>query len=411
MHGMQGVARAKAPLSTLVIIGLIAAAIAVVPAMAAPSPTFIDPTATVVNADNIQLGRLVYVGPFAQLKANKHVAHSIVIGDESNVQDSATIDATFGPVVLGEQVIIAHGGTVKSASQLGVRGTCPVDPVTQHTPEHCPSFVSFNAEVDGAIIEKDAMVQALSRVGPGVRIPSGKKTKFGVNITTQAEVSSKTEDVVDADRAFMNGVIHVNVAFAKGYAELASNPNNVRGINYDPGHTDFNPTADLPTLGANHVPTQDPKFRNRIIGQVHLADNKATLSQVMGTQISIRADEGEEWEVGTIAAMGNHTTLHALEHTHLDLGNGGVYGARSIVHGGATDFNGDADTADAHEHDTITGDNFILGTGSVFFRSHAGDGVKIGARSLVAASSLDSYSVIPSHKVIVGGQVYGDVEW
>ena len=411
MHAMQGIARVKAPLSALIMIGLIAAAIAIVPAMAAPIPTFIDPTAKVVNLDHIQLGRLVYVGPFAQLKANRNIARSIVIGDESNVQDSATIDATFGPVVVGEQVIIAHGGTVKSGSQLGVQGVCPVDPETGDKREHCPSFVSFNAEVDGAIIEKDAMVQALSRVGPGVRIPSGKKTKFGANITTQAEVSSKTENVVEADREFMNGVIHVNVAFAKGYTALASNPNNVRGINYDPGNTDFNPTADLPTLGANHVPTQDPKFRNRIIGQVHLADDKATLGQVMGTQISIRADEGEEWEVGTIAAMGNHTTFHALEHTHLDLGNTGIYGERSIVHGGATDFNGDADTSDPDEHDTVTGDNFVLGSGSVFFRSHAGDGVKIGARSLVAGSDLAAYTAIPSHKVIVGGQVYGNVEW
>ncbi|HEY0737313.1 MAG TPA: hypothetical protein VGD69_20510 [Herpetosiphonaceae bacterium] len=411
MHGIQGIARVKAPLSVLIVISFIAAAIAVAPALAAPGPTFIDPTAKVINAANIQLGELVYVGPFAQLKANKNVASSIVIGDESNVQDSATVDATFGRVVIGDQVIIAHGGTVKSGSQLGIQGSCPVDPALQTAPEHCPSFVSFNAEVDGAIIEKDAMVQALSRVGPGVRIPSGKKTRFGVNITTQAEVSSKTEPVVQADREFMNGVIHVNVEFAKGYTALASNPSHVRGINYDPGNTAFNPTPDLPTLGANHVPTQDPKFRNRIIGRVHLADDKATLGQVMGAQISIRADEGEAWEVGTIAAMGNHTTFHALEHTHLDLGNVGVYGERSIVHGGATDYNGDADTADPDEHDTVTGENFVLGTGSVFFRSHAGDNVKIGARSLVAGSSLDSNSAIPSYKVIVGGQVYGDVEW
>jgi hypothetical protein len=68
---------------------------------------------------------------------------------------------------------------------------------------------------------------------------------------------AKTAPVTAADRAFMEGVVHVNTSFARAYTELAAeDPSNVRGINYDPGHTDFNPNRDLPTLAG--VPTRDP---------------------------------------------------------------------------------------------------------------------------------------------------------
>ncbi len=59
------------------------------------------------------------------------------------------------------------------------------------------------------------MVSAMSRVGPGVTIPSGRKTIPGKNLTTQAEVATERAPVTGADRAFMAGVIHVNVNFAE----------------------------------------------------------------------------------------------------------------------------------------------------------------------------------------------------
>lgn len=379
------------------------------PANASGGPTFVDPTARISGGSSVALGNLVYVGPFARLKANSRSANTITIGNESNVQDSATLDASAGPIVLGEQVIIAHGATVLGNSQIGVTGECPTAPTSVAPEAHCPSFVSFNAEVDGAIIQRDAMVQALSRVGPGVTIPSGYKTKLGVNITSQAEVSSKTEPVVDTDREFMAGVIHVNIAFAEEYAALAqANPTSVQGVNKDPD-TAFNPGEDVPVLGG--VATIAPGFRNRIIGDLVMADSLEALDEVMGAHISLRADEGDGWEIGTVAAMGNHITFHALEHTHLHLGDEGVYGQRSIVHGGATDFNGNKSTSDHGENETISGDNFVLGSESVFFRSHAGDNVTIGNRSLVVGTVLGAGADVRSNTVIVGGQRYGAVEW
>lgn len=374
--------------SLLVSVGLIG------PVGAVAEPSFVDATARITNRQNVRLGSLNYVAPFAILRAGTDAAHGITIGNESNVQDSVVVDATNGAIALGDMVILAHGATVRGNATLGQSGKCP------EGRKHCPSFVGFNSEVDGAIIEMDAMVTHLARVAPGVTIPSGRKVLPGKNVASDAEVAAKTAPLVQGDRDFMDGVIEVNVAFAKEYPKLiAEDATNGTGINYDPGNTDFNPKRDLPTLAGQQ--TRDPAFRNRIIGAVTLTDSKSDLDKAMGSQISLRADEGEPFTVGTVASMGSNTTFHALEHTHLQLGSGGTYGKRSLVHGGPTPY-GD---------DTISGSNLKLGDAAVFFRSRAGNNVTIGARSFIQESDLLNGAVVPDHTVLIGGVNVGTVEW
>ncbi len=381
--------------------GLVLALVMAVWSSAAPAQSFVDPTARIIG--DVRLGELVYVAPFAILKAG---GHRIDIGNESDVQDNVTLEAKEADIVIGEQVILAHGasvigrpvrlGAVIVSTSLGEEGACPGDPPAPV----CPSFVGFNAMVDGAVIEKDAMVQTLARVAPGVTIPSGRKVLPGKNVASDAEVTAKTAEVTEADREFMHGVIEVNTAFAEQYAVLAAeDPSNVRGINVDPGNTAFNPLRNLPTL--NGVPTRDPGFRNRIIGDVRTADGRAELDAVMGEKIALRADEGEPFAVGSIDAMGSRAIFHALEHTHLQLGNHGRYGERSLVHGGPTPFD------DA----TVTGDNVQFGERAVFFRSRVGDNSRVGARSLVQQSDLPAGTVIPDRTVVINNEVFGSVEW
>jgi carbonic anhydrase/acetyltransferase-like protein (isoleucine patch superfamily) len=285
---------------------------------------------------------------------------------------------------------LAHGSTAKSGAVIGEHGTCPGGA------GHCPSFVGFNSEVDGASVDKDAMVLHLARVGPGVHIPSGRKVMSGRNITRQADVMAKTEPVTEADRLFMAGVVEVNVAFAHGYAQLqAEDSSNVRGVNYDPGGTAFNPVRDLPKLGG--IPTRDPSARSRIIGDVRLADR---LSASRAAQSSLRADEGEPFIVGTIDFMGSNSTFHALEHTNIALGANGFYGTHSLVHGGP-----------AFDHTTRSGPGLRLGSHAVLFQSHVGSRVTVGDRSLVQASTLPDGAVVPARVVMVGGAVLGAVEW
>jgi len=174
-------------LSIMTLSGLISTSMTAVPAAgtigAKVEPTFVDPTATI--SSNVNLGHLVYVAPFAEIKAGALPARAISIGNESNIQDSCVVTAEAGAVRLGDMVIVAHGATVKGPASIGMTGQC-------QNASPCPSFVGFNAEVDGAIIEKDAMVSALARVGPGVTIPSGFAVVSGKNITSNAEVPAKT---------------------------------------------------------------------------------------------------------------------------------------------------------------------------------------------------------------------------
>jgi carbonic anhydrase/acetyltransferase-like protein (isoleucine patch superfamily) len=370
----------------------VAAALSLVASASLHAQTFVDPTATFMYPEHVTLGNLVYVGPFATLRAGAEGEEEfIVVGGESNIQDNVTISARGGEVALGEMAILAHGSTVRGPATIGETGVCPPGQ------EICPSFVGFNSEVEGAVIEKDAMVLHLARVAPGVVIPSGRKVLSGKNVASQSEVEEKTAVVTEGDRAFMHGVIEVNVAFAEKYHELAVDPGDLTGINYDPGHTEFNHDADLPTLAGEE--TQDPDFRNRIIGDVRLADDWDALNKVMGQHISLRADEGEPFEIGTIADMNDRVTMHGLEHTHIHLGDHGRYGYRSIVHGGPSSFPLGSEEPD---NTTVTGDNVKIGTKSVFFRSRIGADSKIGSRTLLQQVDCPAGTVFKSRQIVVG---------
>ena len=338
----------------------------------------------------------VYVGPFATLLAE--AGRKIEIGAESDVQDNVTLEATKGNIILGEKTILAHGSTIKGAAELGEHGKCPVA-----MDKHCPSFVGFNSEVDGATIEMDAMVTHLARVAPGITIKSGLKVLPGKNVTTQAEAENtalgKVAAVTQADRDFMNGVIEVNVQFAVGYAHMK--PSEITGINADP-NTTFNPGMQFPTLLGTF--TQDGNFRNRIIGNVLLSNNLAQLDDLMGARISLRADEGSPFILGALRSMGSNVTFHALEHTEVFISGGARIESGSLVHGGPNSFNSNT---------TAAGFGFQLGAKSVFFASRIGALGRIGYKSAILSTDFGTAinTRIGDCQVYSGGVKVGEVEW
>lgn len=355
---------------------------------------FTDPSAHVRG--KVLIGDEVFIGPFATLISD--AGHEIKIGAESNVQDNVTLEATKGNITLGEKTILAHGATVKGEAELGEHGQCP-----NASDNHCPCFVGFNSEVDGAIIEKDAMVGHLARVAPGVTIHSGLKVLPGKNVTTQAEADDtslgKVAALVGADRDFMNGVIEVNVAFAGQYAHLQ--PAEISGINVDPD-TSFNAGKQLPSLLG--TPTQNADFRNRIIGGVLLSNSLAQLDDVMGSHDSLRADEGSPFILGPVSFMGSSLTFHALEHTAIQIGGNGRFESNSLVHGGPNSFNSNT---------TSAGFGFRLGAKSVFFSSRIGALGRVGFKSVVLSTDfgLAQGRRIGDCQVISNGVTVGNVEW
>lgn len=405
--------------------------------------TFIDPTVTITGANSILLGPQIYIGPFARLLAddrkdkdrstgtpvtavslqgNGHDEDiQIRIGKETNLQDNVTVVADANRsgadrakvaalgiegVEIGERVILAHGSTVKGPAQIGIEGTnIPVDPDDDQE-----VFLSFGCEIDGAILEKNTGVSALARVGPGVRLRSGYIVLPGKNVTTQAEADDpglgKVRLLVEADILFNEGVLEVNIAFAREYSRLfRENPSNVRGINFDPGNTGFNPNRDLPKLAGR--PTQIPGYRNRIIGEVSIANSFPDLQHVLGEGISIRADEGEPFVIGRIARMDDNVIFHALEQTPIQAGDNIRYGERSIVHGGGRrPLAGGGD-----DEPTILEDNVQLKSQAVVFRSLIGRGASVGRKSAVVNTDVAPNTVIPDRVVYVNNALFGPVEW
>ncbi len=378
---------------------------------AAPSESasFLDPTAIIKNPINITLGEKVYVAPFAELDATNA---PISIDADSNVQDQVKIIASGTGVEIGERVIMAHMATIKGAAKIGTQGsTGPfIDSITntQFNNDIPETFLAFNCEIDGATIERNTVVNFLSRVGPGVTLPAGKVVLPGKNVTTNLQATSgslgKVANLTEADVRLMEGIIEVNEAFAKGYTELArADLSNVQGINYAPA-TFFN-SGGLPQIGGSV--TRQPNFRNRIIGNIVLQDSLATVSNKLGNRISLRADEGEPFNVGQIAGMANDVVFHALETTSLTLGNGIGYGPRALVHGGRQVVNGVANGPE-----TSIGDAVGLGPNSVVFRASIGNRSALGQRSAVFNSTVAPRTAIASRTIYAdNGNLILPVEW
>ncbi|MBU7581719.1 MAG: acetyltransferase [Nostoc sp. TH1S01] len=373
------------------------------------SASFIDPTATVTNPTNITLGEKVYIAPFAKLNATNA---PISIAADSNVQDQVNITASGTGVDIGPRVIMAHMATIKGAAKIGTQGsTGPfTDPNTntQFSNDIPEVFLAFNCEIDGATVEKNTVVNFLARVGPGVTLPAGKVVLPGKNVTTNLQATSgalgKVANLTQADVALMEGIIEVNEAFAEGYTNLArQDSTNVTGINYAPT-TSFNPGG-LPHIGG--TTTRDPNFRNRIIGNIVLEDSLAGINFKTGNRISLRADEGQPFNVGQIAGMANDVVFHALENTSLTVGDYVGYGPRALVHGGRQVVNGFANGPE-----TSIGDFVGLGPNSVIFRSAIGSKSAVGQKSAVFNSTLPSRTYVRSRVIYAdNGSLISRVEW
>jgi carbonic anhydrase/acetyltransferase-like protein (isoleucine patch superfamily) len=387
----------------------------------AEEATFLDPTTTVVGGRHITLAESIYVGPFAELIASRKAP--ISIGPETNVQDNVLIQArpdssrsgqegaadgaghAAEGVEIAERVILAHGSSVIGPAQIGVEGTG----IAPDPDDDQEVFLSFGSQVDGAVLEKNTGISALGRVGPGVRLRSGFIVLPGKDVTTQAEADDpalgKVRLINEADVAFNEAVLEVNVAFAREYTELyREDPSAVYGVNVDPGGTAFNPDRDLPSFAGEEQ--ADPDSDNRIIGGIDFDDRLRELSRAIGDRISLRADEGEDFVVGHVAEMGDEVIFHALEETDLEVGDDVTYGDDVIVHGG-----GRVTVAGSPEEPTKVGDDVTLEDGAVVFRSTIGAGAVIGERSVVVGTDLAPGAVVPPGRIILNGVDSGAVEW
>lgn len=359
------------------------------PSLPAGEASFVDPT--VVTRGQLEIGGGVYIAPFVRLNLG---GTRLVIGNHSDIQDNAIVDADVGREVrLGSQAILAHGCTVLGPAQLGTVGGEPV-------------FVGFNARVQGATMEPRSMVSARARLGPGLVLRTGKKILSGQNVTTQQEADDnslgKVADVTPADITFMQGVLTVNIDLAHGYSQLAqSDPTSVAGVGPDP-ITPIHPERILPTFAGQTV--KETNFPNRIIGDIRFGDPFTTFVQLLGQSNSLRADEGGPFLFGTGLQVADEVTVHALEHSQIDIGSNCRFGVHSVIHGGE-------DLSAPSPKVTVLGNNIQVGPGAVVFRSTLGDGCVIGNGALVDSCTLTAGTVVAPNAILIGNVNQGTITW
>jgi carbonic anhydrase/acetyltransferase-like protein (isoleucine patch superfamily) len=120
---------------------------------------YVDPAALVVG--DVVLGRDVSIWPMAVVRGD---VNYIRIGARSNVQDGSVLHVTRPypgsdagcPLVIGEDVVIAHSVTVHGCT-IGNRVLVGIGAIV----------------LDGAVVEDEVMIGAGSVVPPGKRLESG----------------------------------------------------------------------------------------------------------------------------------------------------------------------------------------------------------------------------------------------
>ena len=140
---------------------------------------YIDPAAVVIG--DVVLGRDASIWPMAVVRGD---VNYIRIGARSNVQDGSVLHVTRPypgsdagwPLIVGEDVVIAHGVTVHGCT-IGNRVLVGIGAIV----------------LDGAVVEDDVMIAAGTVVPPGKRLESG-----GLYMGNPAR---RARDITDAERA------------------------------------------------------------------------------------------------------------------------------------------------------------------------------------------------------------------
>lgn len=159
--------------------------------------------ATAVIIGNVKIGKNVFVGPGAVLRADEPESQ-IVIGDDCNVQDRVVVHALQGSTVsvrLGSS--LSHGCIVHGPCEVGAG-----------------SFIGFGAVVFSSILAENIFVGHLALV-VGVTIPAGRSVPNHHRVETLSGVQ-KLSSVSREQEDFMLGVVQMNKKLAKEYKGFPS---------------------------------------------------------------------------------------------------------------------------------------------------------------------------------------------
>lgn len=320
-----------------------------------PGDSFIDPSAT-IDVKSLSIGKESYVAPFTIFRGD-----SLYIGNYSNVQDSGY---NRGNITISDYVVIAHG----------------VD-LSDNVKVEDGVFIGFNSIVQGAIIGKGAYINIGSKI-IGVEIPAGKATVPGAIIDSQKEADelpNVTQEQVD----FVKEVVEINRVFAIGYSKLFdksglttfqyASPNGDGDILIDGKDILTRKGSEWPVIG-NGTIVQN----TRVIGDVVIGKGGN-----VGNRTSIRSDEGVPITIGDNAQIGEDNTFHSLNNEEIKIGNNFRLQNDAVMHGPLT-----------------IGDNVLIGSRAVVFKSKIGNDVDIGDKAIIIGVEIPDGMIVPPEHVL-----------
>ena len=186
----------------------------------ASAPTWIDPTARIVNGYAVIVSGASFVAPYSTLDAHGGI---IKIGFGSVILDNASIKANPShphtapapEVKIGNQVVIGYGAQVLGPSTIGAYGSAAA-----------PTGIGAGAVIDQAVIAPGAYVSALARV-EGVTIPAGKLVLPGQTVASATDLLDPTKVVTIQGNTLAGQIVSelnqlraTNLSLAAGYATL-----------------------------------------------------------------------------------------------------------------------------------------------------------------------------------------------
>ena len=179
--------------------------------------TYVHPLAAVIG--NVILGKNIMVAPTASVRGDE--GQPIYVGDDSNIQDGVVIHALETEMngkqieknlldVSGKKYAVYVGSHVSLAHQVQIHGPAVVMDNT---------FVGMKVLVFKSFVGQNCVIEPAA-VLMGVKVADGRYVPVGSVINTQTQADNLPKITPDYPLKDMNkGVLHVNIALAKGYLE------------------------------------------------------------------------------------------------------------------------------------------------------------------------------------------------
>lgn len=288
--------------------------------------SFIDPSARILHGQHAIIGQQSLIGPSATIDSRFGF---VKIGSGSAVLDNATVRSTAnGLVLIGDNATIEFGATVIGPAIIGAIAGQGVPPVE----------IGPNALIDGATIEPGAIVSGLARVGPGVVIPAGIRVLPGKNVTNEAEATNpalgQVAKITPDESTRLSALVLNDQALAAGYSNLyqgnaATGQNsgvspsvtgvysgqlsNVEGTGPEPG-TKFEPGKYGPRFASTRgglVEGLFPTFRVRATGTVYFEAKPNAVARLAGLHDSIRADQSQPITFAGAPRLASNVSINA----------------------------------------------------------------------------------------------------